>query len=101
MNQSRPPGVGNCLANCSTYCFNLRISAFCRFYWNTFLNSASLWSLHLDFKSLHIATLLSRKLDIVSNYFYLSPLVVIAGDPILIADGVNGLLSPGTVFLLI
>jgi len=31
----------------------------------------------------------------------MQPLVVIAGLPILIPEGINALLSPGTVFLLI
>jgi len=33
--------------------------------------------------------------------FYIHPRVVIAGLPILIPDGTNALLSPGTVFLFI
>jgi hypothetical protein len=37
----------------------------------------------------------------VSKSFYFNPRVVIAGEPIRIADGDKALLSPGTVFLFI
>lgn len=40
------------------------------------------------------------KLNIVSKSFSFKPLVVIAGEPIRIAEGKRALLSPGTVFLL-
>jgi hypothetical protein len=37
----------------------------------------------------------------VSKSFYFNPRVVMAGEPIRIAEGDKALLSPGTVFLLI
>ena len=43
---------------------------------------------------------LSINFIISTKSAYLQPLVVIAGLPILIPDGIRALLSPGTVFLL-
>lgn len=65
------------------------------------LKSAIFFPGHYFFKEGIKLIVLSNKLAISTKSFSSIPLVVIAGEPVLIPPGFKALLSPGTVFLLV
>ena len=98
---NNPPGTGNRLAKSLTYFFNDKIYESHLPVFNVYLKSFNF----VDFVYLLAFDAISVPLfknDIIwTKSFYWHPLVVIPGLPILIPEGTNALLSPGTVFLLI
>jgi hypothetical protein len=99
--QIRPPGTGNAFENSFTYSLSFMRSLSPKLAWTVSLKSFSLVPGAFLLNYLAISVALSINFMIWMKSCYLHPLVVIAGLPILIPEGIRALLSPGTVFLLI